>query len=120
MQGAPYVLTAGLALGAGSVALAGAADFTGEWCHPDWGPALFWDKDDIGLGEHRMCDWQAAPDTGATYSTELKCRSIYFDDDKVIETNHTTHRFQAELLSADKLRVRFDNKSPVEMTRCKD
>ena len=109
-------LTASLALAWPAVGVASELD--GEWCHPDWGSALFWEERSLGLGEHRICDWGDPPAGRTSLTTPIHCRSVYLDGDEVVEIDHKTHQFHAELHDNATLRVQFDDEDPVDMTRC--
>ena len=93
-------------------------EINGAWCHPDWGAALFWEERSLGLGEHRMCDWEEPPAGRTAFTTDIHCRTVYLNGDEVVELDHKTHRFRAAHLADDRLQVQFDDDAPVEMTRC--
>lgn len=97
-----------------------AAGLDGAWCHPDWGAALFWEERSLGLGEHRICDWDEPPAGRTALTTTIHCRSIYLNGDEVVEMDHETHQFRATLRAENLLQVQFDADDPVDMTRCDD
>lgn len=93
--------------------------FHAEWCHPDWGAALFWDAYGIGLGEHGVCDWAAPPSDAPVYRTTLTCATMVSDGQGGWQpTNPQTHAFAATLTDGGALEVQFNDDAPVVMTRC--
>ena len=116
----PFLPQAALVtLAVSSLPAAGAATgLDGEWCQPDWGTALFWEDRSLGLGEHRICDWDEPPAGRTDISTMIHCRQIYLNGDQVVETDHKTHRFRATAQGDDRLQIQFDDDAPVTLTRC--
>ena len=96
-----------------------AASFAGEWCHPDWGTALFWDAFGIGLGEHTICQWEAPPSADLFYSTALSCETMVPDGKGGWQgIDPKTHQFRATRLGDGTLEVQFNDEAPIPMTRC--
>ena len=108
----------GLVVGQGVLADT-ANSFHGEWCHPEWGTALYWDAHGIGLGEHGICEWATAPGDDLFYETTLSCANMVPDGHGGWQpVNRRSHAFRATRLGDGTLEVQFDDETPVVMTRC--
>ena len=98
--------------------LAGPMD--GEWCSEDWGQVMFWDRDALGIGEHRICEWAEKPEELVlSHATRTSCAQIYINGDEIHRTDAGTFEFSAEMRADGTMKVDFGlDDGPVILHPC--
>ncbi len=92
----------------------------GEWCSQDWGMVMIWERDALGIGEHRICDWAQKPDELIlSHATQIKCEQVYISGDEVHRTDAGTYDFTAEMRANGTMKVDFGlDDGPVVLHPC--
>lgn len=108
-----------LAAAVAGPAIAGDSPLLGEWCAdgPEGDSVYYIEAGSLGVHEHTMCDWRDPP-TGANLKTVIDCRNIYLNGDQVVETNHQSLAFAAEMRADGTLSIQVAEEPAVEFHRC--
>ncbi len=92
----------------------------GTWCAEGNGiPTFYVEADGLGVNENTLCDWRDPPN-GLGIKTVIDCRNVYLHDGQVVETDHQTLEFTAEMRADGALLVQVADDEPIVTRPCDD
>ncbi len=90
----------------------------GTWCAEDpAGPVFHIEAHGLGVKEHTICDWRDPPD-GLSLKTVIDCRNVYLHDGQVVETDHQSLDFTAEMRANGTLLVQVADDAAIVTRPC--